>query len=169
MRVPLVALLWCGPLLCGPVLAQSIDVEFDHAADFTPYKTYRLLDGDIDAKSPALNNAIVRKNLESEIRARLKEKGFTEVEPGVQPDLNVRFHLGSARRSETTAIPAGRAGGVRKVRSQTTEGTLTIDFLVKRDLVWRAIATDDDRDPTKIAGRLDDMVKKAIGKFPPKK
>jgi hypothetical protein len=162
------------PLICGvflasaPVFADDIDVEFDKAQDFTKFKTFRMLDGTIDAKSPALKNEIVRKNLETDIRERLKAKGLTEAE--AQPDLNVRFHLGSARRTDTTAVPAGRFGQrTRAVKSQTTEGTLTIDMLVKRELVWRAVATDDNKDPAKIADHLDDMVKKAIGKYPPKK
>lgn len=159
------------PLICAAMLVagEDIDVEFDKAQDFSKFKTFRMLDGSIDAKSPALKNEIVRKNLETDIREHLKSRGLSEVEAGAQPDLNVRFHLGSARHTETTAVPAGRFGQRTRVRkSQTTEGTLTIDLLVKRELVWRAVATDDNKDPAKIADHLDGMVKKAIGKYPPK-
>jgi hypothetical protein len=164
------------PLICGaflvsaPLFADDIDVEFDKAQDFATFKTFRMLDGTIDAKSPALKNEIVRKNIETDIRERLKAKGLTEAEAGAQPDVNVRFHLGSERRTNSTAVPAGRFGQRTRIRkSQTTEGTLTIDLLAKRELVWRAVAIDDNRDPNKIADHLDDMVKKAIGKYPPKK
>jgi hypothetical protein len=164
------------PLICGaflvfaPIFADDVDVDFDKAQDFAKFKTFRMLEGTIDAKSPALKNEIVRKNLESDIRERLKANGLTEASAEVQPDVNVRFHLGSARRTDTTAVPAGRFGQrTRVVKSQTTEGTLTIDLLVKRELVWRAVAVDDNKDPAKIADHLDDMVKKAIGKYPPKK
>src|SRR6185312_1245960 len=154
----------------APMLAEDIDVEFDHAQDFSKFKTFTLLDGTLDAKSPALKNDIVRKNIETDIRERLKAKGLTEANAGAQPDLNVRFHLGSERRTDSTAVPAGRFGQRTRIRkSQTTEGTLTIDLLVKRELVWRALAIDDNKDPNKIADHLDDMVKKAIGKYPPKK
>jgi hypothetical protein len=157
-------------LLAGPIFADDIDVEFDKAQDFAKFKTFRMLDGTIDAKSPTLRNEIVRKNLETDIRERFKAKGLTEVGAEAQPDLNIRYHLGSARHTETTAVPAGRFGQrTRVLKSQTTEGTLTIDLLVKRELVWRAVATDDNKDPAKIADHLDDMVKKAIGKYPPKK
>lgn len=164
------------PLICGvflasaPIFADDIDVDFDKAQDFTIFKTFRMLDGTIDAKSPALKNEIVRKNLETDIREQLKLRGLSEAEAGAQPDLNVRFHLGSERHTETTAVPAGRFGQRTRLRkSQTTEGTLTIDLLIKRELVWRAVAIDDNKDPAKIADHLDDMVKKAIGKYPPKK
>jgi len=36
-------------------------------------------------------------------------------------------------------------------------------------LVWRAVVVEDKGDPAKIADRLDEMVKKAIEKYPPKK
>ena len=55
------------------------------------------------------------------------------------------------------------------MRTKYTEGTLTIDLLATRELVWRAIVTEDEKDPAKVAGKLDDMVKKAIDKYPPKK
>ena len=35
-------------------------------------------------------------------------------------------------------------------------------------LVWRAIASEEKSDATKIAGKLDDMVRKALEKYPPK-
>jgi hypothetical protein len=38
-----------------------------------------------------------------------------------------------------------------------------------RSLVWRAIATDEKSDATKLQGKLDDMVRKSIDKYPPKK
>jgi hypothetical protein len=51
-----------------------------------------------------------------------------------------------------------------------TEGTLVIDL---RDasvhaLVWRAIASVEKSDASKIQSKLDDMVKKAFEKYPPK-
>jgi hypothetical protein len=165
------------PLICASLLAvapsiaaKDVDVEFDHAAQFAKFKTFHILDGTIDAKAPALNNNIVRKNLETGIRQHLKAKGLIEAEEGMASDLNVRYHLGSAKHTDTTAVPAGRFGQrTRVIKSQSTEGTLTIDLLAKRDLVWRAIAVDDNKDPAKIAEHLDDMIKKAIGKYPPKK
>ena len=38
-----------------------------------------------------------------------------------------------------------------------------------RSLVWRAIAAEEKSDATKIQGKLNDMVKKSIDKYPPKK
>ena len=72
---------------------------------------------------------------------------------------------------EIEQYPAGWRGlGTQVVRVPYTEGTLVIDL---RDasvhaLVWRAIASEEKSDPTKIATKLDSMVKKAFEKYPPK-
>ena len=48
--------------------------------------------------------------------------------------------------------------------------TLVIDLRDPsiKSLVWRGISTEEKSDATKIEGKLDDMVKKAIEKYPPK-
>jgi hypothetical protein len=56
------------------------------------------------------------------------------------------------------------------VRVPYTEGTLVIDLRDPKtmSLVWRAIAREDKSDALKIEGKLDDMVRKSIDKYPPK-
>ena len=157
-------------LVAGQICAQKVDIEFDESADFSRYKTFAIQEGQLNAKAPALNSELTRKKIDNEIRKRLVEKGLTEV--SVKPDLNVRFTLGSARRSEVEAYPAGWRGlGTRRVRVAYTEGTLVINLrdTSKRELVWRAIAVEDKSDPAKISEHLDDMVRKSIEKYPPKK
>jgi Domain of unknown function (DUF4136) len=157
-------------MLCAPVtFAADVDVQFDESVNFANYKTFRIGVGSITAKGPALNNDLVKKNIENEIREHLTAKKLTEVTSG-QADLTVRYVLGADQKIETTAFPAGRLGRQRRVvRSKYTEGTLTIDLLATRDLVWRAIVSEDEKDPAKIVKKLDAMVKQAIEKYPPKK
>ena len=38
----------------------------------------------------------------------------------------------------------------------------------KQALVWRSIAAEENSDPTKLEGKLDDMVRKSVEKYPPK-
>ena len=83
----------------------------------------------------------------------------------------MRYVFGSARKSEIETYPAGWYGlGTRVVRVPYSEGTLVIDLRDPgtKDLVWRGIASEDKSDPTKIEGKLDDMVKKPLEKYPPK-
>jgi hypothetical protein len=161
-------------LLCllavGQTYAQKVDIEADESADFSKYRTFRMGEGQLKSKSPSLNSDLTRRKIDTEIRKRLIEKGLSEATG--QADLNVQFRLGSARRNEVDAFPAGRYGrATRRVVTQYTEGTLIIDLrdTSRRELVWRAVVVEDKSDPAKIADRLDEMVKKAIEKYPPKK
>lgn len=157
-------------LLAGQMYAQKVDIEADESADFSKYKTFRVGEGQLKSKSPSLNSDLTRRKIDTEIRKRLIEKGLSEATG--QPDLNVQFRLGSAPRSEVDAFPVGRYGrGTRRVVTQYTEGTLIIDLrdTSRRELVWRAVVVEEKGDPAKIADRLDEMVKKAIEKYPPKK
>ena len=149
--------------------AQKVTVEFDQNADFSKYKTFAIRDGLLNSKNPALNSELVKKRIDDDIVRYLTAKGLTLVTG--KSDLNLRYRLGSARRVEREAYPAGwRGWGTRVVRVPYTEGTLVIDLRdpSTRSLVWRAIASEEKSDATKIEGKLDDMVKKSIEKYPPK-
>jgi hypothetical protein len=150
--------------------AQKVTVEFDQAANFGNYKTFAIREGQLNSKNPALNSDLVKKQIEADIEHDLTSKGLTMVTG--RSDLNVRYTFGAARKTEVEAYPAGWYGmGTRYVRVPYSEGTLVIDLRdpTTRSLVWRAIASQDKSDATKIEGKLNDMVKKSIEKYPPKK
>ena len=168
MKLPGTSLLLLA-LTVGPALAQKIDIEFDDSAVFERYKTFHIVQGQVNAKAAALNTDLTRRKIENEIRKRLTEKGLMEVES--KPDLNVRFTLGQARRTEVEAYPAGWRGlGTRRVRVAYTQGTLVINLrdTNRKELVWRSVAEEEKSDPMQIAQHLDDMVRKSIDKYPPK-
>ena len=124
----------------------------------------------MNSKNAALNSELVRKQINDDIARGLTAKGLMEV-PSGPADLNVRYTFGSARKTEIEAYPAGWYGwGTRLVRVPYAEGTLVIDFRdpTTRSLVWRGISSEDKSDPAKLQGKLDDMVKKSIEKYPPK-
>jgi hypothetical protein len=151
--------------------AQKITMEFDQAVDFSRYKTFAIRDGQLSSRNPALNSPLVKKQIEADIENDLTKKGLTMASTGTA-DLNVRYTFGAARKTEIEAYPAGWYGrGTRYVRVPYAEGTLVIDFRdpTNHSLVWRAIAAEEKSDATKIQGKLDDMVKKSIDKYPPKK
>jgi Domain of unknown function (DUF4136) len=152
-----------------PALAQKVTMEFDRGSDFTVFKTFYMNEGQLNAKSPALNNDLIRKQIQDDIRSELIAKGLAEVTAGPR-DLNVRFSLGSARRREVDVYPAGW-WGTRRVVTGYTEGTLVIDLheTARRSLVWRTITVEDKAGPAQVEGKLDDMVKKAFERYPPKK
>lgn len=151
--------------------AQKITTEFDQTIDFSKYKTFAIRNGQLNSRNPALNSELVKKQIEVDIQNDLTAKGLTLV-PSGPADLNLRYTFGSARKTELEAYPVGWYGmGTRYVRVPYAEGTLVIDLRdpTTRALVWRAIAAEDKSDATKIQGKLNDMVKKSIDKYPPKK
>jgi hypothetical protein len=159
-----------GLLVVSSAWAQKITVEFDQAADFSRYRTFAIRAGQLNSPNPALNSELVKKQIESDIESYLTAKGLTKTTG--PSDLNVRYTLGTRRNVETEAYPAGWRGlGTRVVRVPYAQGTLVIDLRdpSTRSLVWRAIATDEKRDATQLEGKLHDMVKKSIEKYPPKR
>ena len=171
MRVSLApAILLFAAAAPAVVWAQKVDIEFDEAARFPDYKTFMIRDGQLNAKAPALQGDLVRKKIENQIRKSLTAKGLTEVTS--QPDLNVFYTLGAGRRNEVETYPAGWRGlARRRVQVQYTEGTLILNLrdASRRELVWRAIAVEEKRTPVQVEDRLDEMVKKSIDKYPPRK
>ncbi len=163
---PLVLLAAAVPFVA---LGQKIDVEYDHGSDFLHYRTFAIRQGEINSRNPALNSDLVRRNIEDSIRKHLTSRGLAETAGAA--DLNVRFSLGSVNRRDVEIYPAGWRWGAHRVVAPYTEGTLVIDLrdAHRRQLVWRGIAVEDKPNPAKIERHLDDMVRKTIGKYPPKK
>jgi hypothetical protein len=159
-------------MLAGALAAQAqkITIEFDQAAFFPKYHTFAIRDGQLNSNNPALNSELVHKKIDFDIERGLTARGLVLVTAGPS-DLNVRYRLGVARRDEVEAFPAGWRGfGTAIVRVPYAEGTLVIDLRdpTNRSLVWRAIASEEKRDAIKIEGKLDDMVRKSLEKYPPK-
>jgi len=150
--------------------AQKVTVEFDQAADFAKYHTFAIRGGQLNSKNPALNSELTRKKIEADIERGLTARGLTLASG--PSDLNVRYRLGTARKAEIESYPAGWRGlGTRIVRVPFTEGTLVIDLRdpSTRSLVWRAISSEEKSEAIKIEGKLDDMVRKSLEKYPPKR
>jgi hypothetical protein len=159
-----------GALFAIGAFAQKIEMEFDQAVDFSKFKTFAIRDGRLNSKNPSLNSDLIRKRIDADIQKYLEAKGLTIATEG-QADLNIRYTLGAAQKSQVEAYPAGwRGWGTRYVRVPYTEGTLVIDLRDPntKSLVWRAIAREDKSDASKVEGKLDDMVKKSFDKYPPK-
>ena len=149
--------------------AQKVIVEFDQAADFQKYRTFAIRGGQLNSKYPELNNELIKKRIETDIEHALAARGLIMVSG--RSDLNVRYHFGTARKIETEVYPAGwRGWGRRVVKVPYAEGTLVVDLrdAGTRSLVWRGIASEEKNDPSKLEAKLDEMVRKAVEKYPPK-
>jgi len=168
-KMRILAVLALSLLAARGALGQNVTVQFDQNGHFSDYKTFAIRNGELNSNNPALNSDLVKKQIEADIEKDLTARGLTEV--AGPADLNVIYTFGAARESKVEAYPAGWYGwGTRYVRVPYAEGTLVIDLrdAQTHSLVWRAIASEEKSDPSKIAGKLDDMVKKSFEKYPPK-
>ena len=150
--------------------AQKITTEFDEGGAFNTFKTFVVRDGQVNSPSPVLNSELTKKRIVTEIERALTGRGLTKATGTA--DVNVSFTFGSMRRMETETFPAGwRGRGTRVAQVPRTEGTLVIDLrdATTSSLVLRVIASEDEPNPAKLSDKIDDMVKKAIAKYPPRK
>ena len=100
------------------VWAQKITVEFDGAVDFSKFKTFAIRGGNLASKNPALNSELTRKKINGLIEKNLNARGLLKVNPEAKSDINVRYRLGTMKRVEVEAYPAGWRGlGTRVVKS----------------------------------------------------
>lgn len=161
-------LLVCFALYASLALAQKVDVQFDQATDFSRYHTFAIRSGQLNAKDPELNSDLNKKRIETDISNALTARGLTQ-KVG-RPDLVVRYHFGAARKQQVERYPRGWRG-TRVVRTPYQEATLTIDLhdVARQSLVWRAVAREDKGSASDLDKHLDDMVRKSLDKFPPKK
>ena len=70
---------------------------------------------------------------------------------------------------EAAAVAAGDRVTVRIAADADARVVEVPPDPATHSLVWRSIATEDEPNPAKLAEKLDDMVKKAVEKYPPKK
>jgi hypothetical protein len=165
-----IAVLLVAVSVAAPALAQEVTTEHDETVDFSKFKTFSIREGEVKTKTPVLSSDLTRKRIETEIEKALTAKGLRKASGPA--DLNVFYGLGATRGTDTEAYPAGfRGRATRVVKVPNAEGTLVIDMRdpATRALVWRSVATEDEPNPSKLADKLDDMVKKSIAKYPPKK
>jgi hypothetical protein len=154
-------------VFASTAIAQKVTTEVDDTVNFSKFKTFAIRDGRMTSPSPALNSELTKKRIETAIERALTAKGLTKA-TGVS-DLNVFFTLGSRGVVEREEFPAGwRGRGTRVERVPATEGNLVIGIRdpMTRALVWRGIASDEKSNPVDLLKKLDDMVKKIVGKYP---
>lgn len=182
-------------LLLGIVLAvipaaAQVGVDYDHAVDFSRYRTFgfspgRIVPGpNLAATDSTLLNLVVR----DAVAMRLEAKGFTP--SAERPDLTATFVAGARDKQQIERFVSGPAGKGMSLGNpggryyapsgwwgdsweswwvnEYEQGTLILDLYDTRtgELVWRAylevdINTNND---TKLVNR---QIAKALKHFPP--
>jgi len=150
--------LFVGLILSTVVLfADDRIVDFDHHTDFSTLKSFALRDGKIDSPEPELNSTLLSKKIGDAIRTELLSRGLKETVNN--PDVIVDYSVSGQDFNEARGGPVS-----------SSEATLVIDVTKRdsRDLIWRSVYRDSERNNAKLAQRLPGDVKKSLAEYPPK-
>jgi hypothetical protein len=166
MRILRIALL--AALLAGArAYAQKVSVEVDPAAHFPNYHTFVISHTLFTSKDPRLSPDLIRKRIEAAIERDLTARGLAMAPEPKPADLIVVYTFGAQGmvRTETTRYSNG---GTFVNNTRFSKGTMTIDLrdATTHSVVWHAVATVDKGGPEKVEGKIDDMVAKALKKYP---
>jgi Domain of unknown function (DUF4136) len=151
------------------VEGPSVEVEFDHATDFSGYKSYAWAPFQDPAPNPA-NHIRITRAVERELEA----KGFEKVPPA-DASFFVRYQgrlekkiKGTPSQSESPWQPSNKRTIVSFERVKI--GTLILEVWDARtkDLVWQARESMPAPKPDRVEAAIDKSVARLIQEFPPK-
>lgn len=151
-------------LTASCAFAGKITAESDHAADFAGYKTFAIRYGELNTSGD-----VMKKTVETAIASSLTARGLLMVSG--KSDLDVHYYVATADKWKFVNLPDFRDRGNHLEPESYAQGTLVIALLdsVTRMLVWRVIAVEQKSDARSLDAKLDDLVRKAVEKYPPKK
>ncbi len=176
---------WLLALFCTATLglAQTVNYNFDEAADFTKYKTYKW---EKHPKSIDVDE-ITLGQLAKGFDAALATKGLTRQDSGAT-DLVIVFQIAVKQEKQMTAIDTGGYGYGPRWRggwyggtgmTTATTNTINIGSVVldmydaqSKGLVWRGMVSntiDEQAKPDKRQKTIDKAAAKLMKNYPPKK
>jgi hypothetical protein len=158
---------------CALLQAQDVKYNYDPAADFSKYKTYKWVDIP-NAKYP---DQLTTNQIKQAIDSQLVLKGLTKTDDD-KADLYVAFQISVSEESQWYATGYGgryrTMGGMGTITSSTIKiGTLAFDMydVQAKSQVWHGDATktlDPSKDPQKNQEKLQKIATKLLKNYPPK-
>ena len=157
-------------MISAAAVAQKVNTDYDHNANFAMYKTYKW------AKQPSARDPLMNQRIIDGINSQLAAKGWTMVADG-PADVNVMANV--ATREERSFDRYYNGGGWRwgggfgtTVVNNYAVGTLVVDMFDTNthQAIWRGVASDTISDkPSKNTKNLNKSIDKMFKNFPPKK
>ncbi len=185
MKHPGIRLALLALMLAGAGLAQKVQFNFDHEADFSAYKTYRWVDIEEGEQVDEITDRQIRAALDTE----LATKGLTKTE-SEDANLYIGYQVALSSERGFTSYSSdwgygptwrrggwggsgGFGGGMTTGQTSTIPvGTIDLDIYdakAKR-LVWRGIASKTltrTSNPKKRDKRLAKGARKLLKNYPP--
>jgi hypothetical protein len=170
-RIAVITVLLCviGNAGCSNI---HVDVDYDDQFDFTRYKTYRWITPEEGEADRPPFDPFVRKQIKNNINTELEKKGYEHLEFG-RPDFLVFYHVASRNRVDIHYYGYHYGywwGPPYATAHRYKEGTLIIDIVDReeKELVWRGYGTTDFQNREEAKYKMPDVVRKILGRFPPK-
>ena len=145
------------------LLTSSIQaVEYDHAVDFSRYKTWTW-----QAGVPVAPEPVPDKRIREALARGLALRGLSNV--ASDATLLVSYHAARRTRIDLLPLDSGSGGPPTGIRYVET-GSLAIDLLdaASGKVVWRGHATGVLRyGPEEVGAQIDAAVAELLARFPP--
>ena len=157
--------------LAGIARAQDVKVDYDHAVDFSKYKTFS-----VQIKS-AWASPFAEKRVLDEVVKTLTAKGWKQAAEDTADAAVMINGATETKRSATTFYSGGGyrwAGGMGTATTNVSEfqvGSLIVDIFdaKTKELFWRGIGVDELSDKTdKNQKKIVNATQKMFKNFPPK-
>ncbi len=168
------SILWVSLFFITSCSPFKIHTDFDSEADFTHYKTFKILKSKKDRnKFGAVDNQLNRIRIRRAVLSALQEKGYRQIERG-KADFLVATYISMRKKIDVTTYgyhgwryPGPRYREVRHYK----EGAIIVDIINGRQkqLVWRGIAEDVLRYEDNPEEDVKQAVEALMKNFPPKK
>jgi hypothetical protein len=155
-----------------PALAQKVETDYDHSANFSQYHTYSW--GPVHSSDP-----LFEQRIRDAVDQKLQAKGWQQAPSG--GDATVTAVLVQKNKKEYTTFYDGfgpgwgwRGWGTGMATTTVQNvpvGTLIVDIYdtSSKHLVWRGMAHETLSDkPEKNTEKIQKAVDKMLDKFPPK-
>ena len=170
-------------LLAGMAAAQDVRYNYDKAADFTKYKTYKWVEIKTSDKDELIDNQI-----RATIEAELAKKGLTKTDSD-SADLYIAYQTAISTEKQVNSFSSdfgygggwgryGRYGGMGTTAGSATTstlyiGSLQLDFyeVPGKKTVFRAVGSktiDTKAKPDKQQKNLAKAIQKMLKEYPPK-
>src|SRR5271165_1883571 len=163
MKVRILVLMTCAALLSvAPIMAQQVEVNYNHGVSFAQFHTYAWASNN----SNQIQNSILAQVAQQDIENAMAAKGFQKVTEAQNPDLILTASGGERAQTSYNAWGmrgiGGGFGGITP--QQNVEGTMVISIYnpKSQELLWRGIAQDT---LTNNGNKNQQIVQKAIQKM----
>ena len=162
MKVRVLTLCALCLIVAAPAWAQQVSVNYNHAVDFSQFRTYAWGGNNTNA----IKNSILAQVAQQDINSALQGKGLQIVEESQNPDLILTASGGEqAQTSWNGWGMRGWGGGMGGITpQQNIEATMIVSLYNAKaqELVWRGVAQDILNNN---GNKNQEMVNKAVQKM----